>query len=127
MDLIDDILQACAIGESTDWEFKSAKGGFPGSFWETYSAMANSEGGRVVSGVREKGGKAFLDGLTADEIGRNQKILWDGLNDKGRVNINLMDSRNVQVVPTPKSLSHGRGDSPGHAHAEACLPRAHGH
>ncbi len=44
MDLIDEILEAAHAGETTDWEFKSARGGFPGSFWETYSAMANSEG-----------------------------------------------------------------------------------
>jgi hypothetical protein len=28
------ILTALTVGESIDWEFKSAKGGFPGSFWD---------------------------------------------------------------------------------------------
>ena len=31
--------------ESDDVEFKSAAGGFPGSFWETYSSFANTNGG----------------------------------------------------------------------------------
>ncbi len=98
MDLFDRILHATHIGESTDWEFKSAKGGFPGSFWETYSAMANSEGGWVILGVREKDQKAELDGLSAEQVERYKKALWDGLNDRGKVNINLLQSHHVQDV-----------------------------
>lgn len=42
--------------ESDDLEFKSAAGGFPKTFWDTYSAFANSEGGIIVLGVAEKAG-----------------------------------------------------------------------
>ncbi|MDQ3000081.1 MAG: putative DNA binding domain-containing protein [Fibrobacterota bacterium] len=98
MNTLGQILEAARIGESTDWEFKSAKGGFPGSFWDTYSAMANSEGGRVVLGVRERDGKSEVEGLSADQIDKFQKVLWDGLNDRGRVNLNLLESRHVQGV-----------------------------
>lgn len=31
-----------------DTEFKSACGGMPGSFWESYSAMANTQRGTIV-------------------------------------------------------------------------------
>ncbi len=75
VDLLDRILEAVQVGETTDWEFKSAKGGFPGSFWETYSAFANSEGGVVVLGVREQEGAASLDGLTTEQLARYQKTL----------------------------------------------------
>lgn len=30
--------------EGIDTEFKSARGGMPGSFWEPYAAMANTQG-----------------------------------------------------------------------------------
>ncbi len=97
-ELLDRILEAARAGETTDWEFKSARGGFPGSFWETYSAMANAEGGVVVLGVRETDAGAALDGLTTEQIARYQKTLWDGLNNRGQVNINLLEPQHVESI-----------------------------
>jgi len=99
-----DILAAAQIGETTDWEFKSARGGFPGSFWETYSAMANSEGGVVVLGVSEKDDALRLDGLTAKKLATYQKTLWDGLNNRGVVSANTLDVAAVEVVPLESSM-----------------------
>ena len=98
MDLIDRILEAARVGETTDWEFKSARGGFPSSFWETYSAMANSEGGTVVLGASEREGAVRLDGLDDARLGVLQKALWDGLNDRGRVSLNLLEPRHVEIA-----------------------------
>ena len=36
------ILGLCQKKEGAEVEFKSALGGFPGSFWETYSAFAKT-------------------------------------------------------------------------------------
>ena len=47
--------------ESEDLEFKHASGGFPGSFWDTYSSFANTEGGTIIFGVEEKAGRLYMD------------------------------------------------------------------
>ncbi|MEY3273517.1 MAG: hypothetical protein RLZZ341_2423, partial [Pseudomonadota bacterium] len=89
---------AAALGEDSDWEFKSANGGFPGSFWETYAAMANSDGGTVLLGVSERNGVVRFDGLTPDQIARYKKTLWDGVNNKGQVSRSLLSPADVQEI-----------------------------
>lgn len=41
------------IAENEELEFKGAKGGFPASFWETYSAFANTNGGVLIRHQRK--------------------------------------------------------------------------
>ena len=42
--------ELCLNKENVEVEFKSGKGGFPGSFWETFSAFANTDGGIIIIG-----------------------------------------------------------------------------
>ena len=49
------LLQRLDWSECEDLEFKSARGGVPRSLWETYSAMANTEGGEILLGVEDDG------------------------------------------------------------------------
>lgn len=64
-DFLDELL---SHKESSEVEFKSAKGGFPGSFWETYSSFANTDGGVVIFGIREKNGIFSVDPLSKATI-----------------------------------------------------------
>lgn len=84
--------------ESDDLEFKSASGGFPGTFWDTYSAFANSEGGMIVLGVAEKKDKFYIDGLSEEQIQKYQKDFWNNVNNKSTISHNLLTSNDVEVA-----------------------------
>lgn len=95
---IEAVLDAVGDGESVDWEFKSARGGFPSSFWQTYCAMANTQGGVIILGVSEAPSGARLDGLDAVAVARCQKTLWDNLNNRDHVSCNLLAPGDVEVL-----------------------------
>jgi ATP-dependent DNA helicase RecG len=80
-----ELLQALDVGETRDWEFKSARGGLPASLWETYSAMANTDGGTIVLGVDEKDGVSFISGLP--DPARTLKDFWSLVNNQGKVSM----------------------------------------
>lgn len=96
---IDDIT---ALKESVDVECKLAqgkdgKGALPKDFWETYSAFANTEGGDVFLGLREKSAGQFeIAGIPAP-----QKVLdelWTNLNNKQKVSANILSERLVKTL-----------------------------
>ncbi|MCS6129612.1 AAA family ATPase [Shewanella baltica] len=98
---IQDLVDLQALSESAELEFKLAqgqdgKGKLPDDFWPTYSAMANSRGGYVVLGVREKKGQLTLAGIEDIEIVHKQ--LFDIAGNNAKVNINLLTNDSVQTV-----------------------------
>lgn len=90
------------LAESCDLEAKKAagrdgRGELPGSFFESYSAMANTDGGIILLGVEEDpSGHLVAHGIA--EITRVQKALWDGLNNPQRVSFNLLSNSDVEVL-----------------------------
>lgn len=93
-DYLDSLLNSI---ESDDLEFKSAAGGFPGSFWDTYSAFANSEGGVIVLGVIERKGKFYIDNLSDEQIEKYTKDFWNNVNNRATVSCNLLKTEDVVV------------------------------
>lgn len=83
--------------EADDLEFKSAAGGFPKSFWDTYSAFANTGGGTIILGVAEKKDGTYLDNLSDEQIDKYQKDFWSGANNRSTISRNLLTKDDVIV------------------------------
>lgn len=87
------------LRESVSLECKLAvgrdgKGALPEDFWPTYSAMANSDGGLVVLGVREQRGRFQLRGI--ENIDKVRAELFNNLNNRQKVNVNILCDKHVR-------------------------------
>lgn len=93
--------------ESDEIEYKSAMGGFPNDFWKTYSAFANTGGGVIVLGVKEKNGRFIFDGLNDQQIEKYKKDFWNNANNSSTVSVNLLNSRDIKefVIDSKKILA----------------------
>ena len=91
-----------AMAESVDLECKAAQGRdgqgeLPDDFWKSYCAMANSDGGVVWLGIQEKPRGQFQAlGLANPE--KVRKALWDNLNNRKQVSLNLLSDQQIQPV-----------------------------
>ena len=89
------------LAESVEVECKLAagqdgRGKLPDDFWPTYSAFANTHGGLVVLGVKEKQGSYELRGVPdADRVITD---LFNTLNNQQKVNVNLLRDTDVRKL-----------------------------
>ncbi|MCL2305591.1 MAG: putative DNA binding domain-containing protein [Planctomycetaceae bacterium] len=92
---IEQILTTLQLREDKEYEFKSAKGGLPRSLWETFSAMANTEGGYIVLGIKEIQDELFeIQGL--DDPLKIEKDFWNTVNNRGKVSLNPLRNGDAQ-------------------------------
>ncbi|MEY4909714.1 MAG: hypothetical protein RL260_3432, partial [Pseudomonadota bacterium] len=87
------------LRESSTLECKLAngrdgKGAVPDDFWPTYSAMANTDGGVLLLGVRERKGRFELVGVENPDKLRTE--LFNNLNNRQKVSVNLLTDADVQ-------------------------------
>jgi len=82
--------------ETVHLECKSAKGGLPGSVWETYSAFSNTDGGVILLGVSEQAGRFFVSGV--DDVDALQKNFWATVKGRSKVSHCTLQDRDVYPV-----------------------------
>ena len=83
------------FAENQETEYKEASNGLPRYLCETYSAFANSNGGAIILGVKEKNNEFEVKGL--NNIDKIIKDLWDNLNNPKKVSSNIISDSNVIV------------------------------
>ncbi len=86
------------LNERVDVEFKTAQGRdgtgqLPKSFWESYSAMANTDGGLIALGVKEVDKEPVAVGVPDHE--KVVQTLFDQANNPQIVSVNLLSDRDI--------------------------------
>ena len=107
----EEIKRLVAKSENAAVEFKRARGGVPADFWPSYSSFANTDGGVIILGVREKDGKREIEGLADSE--KIVADLWNAVNNPDKISANVLfnesiypvdvDDKAVVVVEVPRA------------------------
>lgn len=84
--------------EGNDLEYKKAKNALPDSFWETYSAFANTNGGKIILGIDEKNEDPYQGGNDPQRIRDN---LFALVANKQKVSCNLLTDNDIEYVNIP--------------------------
>ena len=74
----EEIKRLVAKSENAAVEFKRARGGVPADFWPSHSSFANTDGGVIILGVREKDGKREIEALAAEVYVGEERSVFTG-------------------------------------------------
>ena len=87
------------LDEGVNVEYKASQKELPSNLWETYSAFANTQGGKIYLGVKELAdGRLEICGV--DNPHKLRKNIWDLLNNPKKVSQNILQDSNVYVTTT---------------------------
>ena len=106
------------LREAVDVEVKRAqgqggRGELPDDFWPSYSALANTAGGLIALGVRERpDGSLELLGLA--EVDRVRTDLWNLLNNRQKISANLLTEGGRAGLERGRAVSAAGSGAQGH-------------
>ncbi|AGU84138.1 RNA-binding domain-containing protein [Streptococcus anginosus] len=89
--------------EGANLEYKKAKNSLPNSFWETYSAFANTDGGKIILGIDEKNTDPYQGVDDPQKIRDNLLAL---VANKQKVSCNLLTDNDIEYVKIPNKDKH---------------------
>lgn len=102
--------------ETSKVEFKEAKSTLPQSFWESYSAFANTDGGVILLGVKQENDMFHIQGVKNPD--KLMQELWNNINSRQKISANILFNRHVYsvdcngkavvVVDVPRPTCHYR-------------------
>lgn len=102
MNYKDNIYKLLSHGERVTLECKKAQHSVPNSLWDTYSAFANTYGGTILLGVvehmEEQDKSKRFEIVGVEDADKIRKDLWNIINSKEKVNVNLLRDEDVQTV-----------------------------
>ena len=82
--------------ENNRLEAKAAQGGLPQSVWETISAFANTEGGAIVLGMRERK-DGTLEAVGLRDADKMLDDFWNAAHSTDKLSYCIMADKDVRI------------------------------
>ena len=123
---INEIKDLLSKGERVSLECKEATFAVPRSVFETYSSMANTNGGLILLGIKENKNPTSYEITGVVDADEMKKNLWSQLNDPRKISTNILvdgsvytvddEGKTILVIEVPRAIYNLRpvyiGDNP---------------